>query len=471
MAATLRASAAGLQRVDQVRRAKGWTKTEQAWCDLVPTTASTLKRFWRGEAIQRDAFVGICQAVGIEDCQAIVEDSSPELPAPPTHSLSSIPSLFTYDETTWVVRDSLIQTLSNKLQKHCHILMLTGLTGIGKTALAERLAVDAIEENALPFHFCNLSFDEVQKPEFTSGARQLLQEKLKVNLPKEELNDAALLMGRLVQMLKAHPYWLQLDSLEVLLSEDEQGGNHFVDELWLDFFRRLLTGDCPSRCVLTSQDLPGKLETLGSRYPKFWYCQSLQGLTETEQLELFEKTGIDLATDTELTYLKQIGKAYEGHPLVLQVIAGEMLTEFQAEVQPYWQRYQSELEHIEQQPTQISPTRRSRELEHAVRERVRQSLQRLPAPARQMLCASSVYRRPVTVNFWLAMLGNLPEAQQQAAFDTLQDRYWVEWEGDLIRQHNLTRSVAYDLLRLNAAAWTHCCPFMAHCLPTRPRCL
>jgi MoxR-like ATPase len=43
-----------------------------------------------------------------------------------------------YDDA-WVGRESLIQQLSDRVNSSSRVLLLVGITGIGKTALAERL--------------------------------------------------------------------------------------------------------------------------------------------------------------------------------------------------------------------------------------------------------------------------------------------------------------------------------------------
>lgn len=73
MAASIRASREGLLLVDQARRKKGWSKTEQAWIDLASTSRATLRRFWTGSAIQSQAFAEICQVVGISDWKSIAD--------------------------------------------------------------------------------------------------------------------------------------------------------------------------------------------------------------------------------------------------------------------------------------------------------------------------------------------------------------------------------------------------------------
>jgi hypothetical protein len=81
MADSLSASPAGLARIDRQRKLKGWTKTVTfAWWETAMTSRATLKRFWRGQPIQKDAFIEICRAVGIADWQAIAEPPSPSVP-------------------------------------------------------------------------------------------------------------------------------------------------------------------------------------------------------------------------------------------------------------------------------------------------------------------------------------------------------------------------------------------------------
>jgi hypothetical protein len=96
MAATVRASQAGLEKIDQTRRAKGWAKTEQAWYQLATTSEATLKRFWAGKPVQQEAFAAICEAAGIADWQAIADFSIPIDPALDT------PTPNIYHDSNWV---------------------------------------------------------------------------------------------------------------------------------------------------------------------------------------------------------------------------------------------------------------------------------------------------------------------------------------------------------------------------------
>ncbi|MDE5112091.1 MAG: ATP-binding protein, partial [Trichodesmium sp. St7_bin2_1] len=132
MAVSLRASREGLLKVDIARKKKGWTKSEDAWWGLALTSKATLRRFWRSLSIQRDAFIAICENVGV-NWEEIVDHT-------PLSPDSSTVKFFSYDYI-WVGREDLIAELSTKVKESCRLLILVGLSGIGKTALAEKLAV------------------------------------------------------------------------------------------------------------------------------------------------------------------------------------------------------------------------------------------------------------------------------------------------------------------------------------------
>ncbi|NEO88568.1 MAG: tetratricopeptide repeat protein [Spirulina sp. SIO3F2] len=159
-------------------------------------------------------------------------------------------------------------------------------------------------------------------------------------------------------------------------------------------------------------------------------------------------------TPNDWEILQRIGAHYDGHPLVLQVIAEEIRqSPFRGDIARYWQHYEAEFSSAA--PTTANKLERSRLFRRRVRQRVEQAIQRLPESARQMLCACSVFRRPVPERFWLTMVG---EGDAQVAFDTLQERGLVEYASAagntlLFRQHNLIRSVAFNLLKADVAAW------------------
>jgi hypothetical protein len=273
-----------------------------------------------------------------------------------------------------------------------------------------------------------------------------------------------------VKRLREHRYLVLIDALErILKGNEETGWSGFADEWWERFFEQLMTAEsCQSRVILTSQVKSRQLEEIRYRYPNFCNLENLSGLTELERLALFEKIGLEVGqTSPHRQYLPRIGAAYEGHPLALRVIAGEIANSpFKGNVVAYWKKYGHEIEAVEQARQQeevesaeerfrlggYSPT-----LQTAVKRRVERTLERLAEEvfnAYLLLCHGSVYRHPVPESAWLRGLKRLgyAEQQQQAALDALRDRYLLEELIDdnndwLLRQHNLIRTVALERLK------------------------
>ncbi|MGA9379627.1 MAG: AAA family ATPase, partial [Phormidium sp.] len=327
--------------------------------------------------IDRGTFIEICNAVGV-NCQQVVDLS-------PIQQKGSI-SLYLDREDGWVGRSQLITQLSAKLQGTCRILILTGITGIGKTALAERLAAEL--QGNFPQSF-RVNFDNQENTDFINVATQLLTS-WGETVTSENRKEPEKLLNWVVSQLRQDCYLLIIDSLEIILEGNATTGwSNFQDEWWEKFFQSLLsTNYCQSRLILTSQDLPGQLEVVGLRYPNFWYCQCLSGFTQAEQLEFFRINELNMSNNLqEKTYLERIGAAYEGHPLALRAIAGEIVNHpFNGNVIAYWKQYGHEIEEVEQikQQAEIESAvdtlkldRYTRSLQRAVRHRIEKTFKRL----------------------------------------------------------------------------------------------
>ena len=420
---------------------------------------STISNFFNCVPVSIAKFEQICEALELDTRIVIQPDQSsqgidedPFVPRPfvPSH----------YKKSTWVGRESLITELLGKLQGQTRLLWVTGISGVGKTALAECLAART-QNPDVSFH--RINFDvEGESQDFTTSAEKILSELGEKELDSQERNDPKRLTDRLLHKLQTHPYWIQLDALERLFHTNS--ATEFADAHWLAFLQRCLDSEFPSRLVLTAQALPTALTRFEDDYPQQWHSITLQGLDgegeDSEQLELFIKNGLTRDTTNEQT-LRRIGQIYEGHPLVLQVIAKEILAKpFKGDVASYWQRYSDEFEQVarELQTQRVNPALYSQRLQNQVRQRIEVSLKRLPADPLDLLCRSAVYRRPVPETFWLAMIDDRAPTQKIEAYRVLGDRALIEKEGIyqgqfLIRQHNLIREITYDLLLRSNAEW------------------
>jgi tetratricopeptide (TPR) repeat protein len=343
------------------------------------------------------------------------------------------------------------------------------MTGIGKTALAERLAAHFFSRDVAPTPpYIQVVLDRgVSSPDFTRGAIAILQ--AMGDDTAQQLPDVQIL-PYLLKALTQNPCWLQLDSLEFLLRQDDHGEYHFIDPTWTDFFCQCLNrtdamNPVSSRIILTSQALPMDLQARCDRLSNLWHDYPLRGLAEQERLDLFRHYGVGTRNSTEEHYLCQIAQHFEGHPLILKMIAGDIGKPlFGGSVTKYWQRYYS----------QQSRPKLHQSQEQRARNWVNQTLQQLPAPALHMLQRCAVFRRAVPESFYRQMVDgdfSLPPAVQTqfiaslpppadptAALTTLKARYLVE-EADiqngelLLRQHNLIREEALTQLKADHPAW------------------
>lgn len=382
------------------------------------------------------------------------------------------PNFFALDDQ-WVGRTTLIHNLSSLIQSNCRLLMLLGITGIGKTALGERLSVEVIDwlgNDWFYYHQENFDNDQ-QSSDFISVAARWLEKWGELVTP-EDRKDPERLMNRTISYLRKNRYLVQMDSLEnILQGDEEEGWNDFKDAWWLKFFTSYLKVDsCQSCFILTSQDMPGQLEEVGTRSQNFWHSQPLSGLDKPEQLKLFKKIELDISDGSESKdRLEQIGQAYEGHPLALRVIGGEIKnTPFNGNVVAYWNRYGNEVQEVldaieeakagsaEGAEDKWKLHRFTKNLRRNVQSRLKKTFERLKSDAKWsyiLLCEASVYRCEVPEGFWLSHLEDWDrdEDEQSMALDALRERYLVEQiitdNQIMLKQHNLVRSLSLQCLK------------------------
>lgn len=377
---------------------------------------------------------------------------------------------FAYD-SLWVGRRSLLNKVATALRGPCRLTVLVGLAGIGKTALGECLVLsleDWLNGSWNRFHQENFDHDPAQSGFALTAIRWL--ESWGVILDAKERSSESVLLRRLLDHLKHNRRILQLDSVEMIMVGNEQDGwSDFKDPYWEAFFRAVVTANqFESRLILTSQDMPGQIESSGARTTRFWQKIHLTGFDPEEQQELFVLAGMNTEAQHG-EFLTRIGAAYEGHPLALRVLIGEILQPpFSGDVVFWWRTHGSEIEAVEKaarlaaEGAAFGPDdplhlhRFTRNLRKQVMVRLALTFERLERDhlnAYRLLCMGSVYRCAVPDHFWLAHGEDLDLSSGLAAhaLETLRERFLVEsvavQREIKLRLHNLIRSVALEHLQ------------------------
>lgn len=376
-------------------------------------------------------------------------------------------------DNRWVGRKKMIGDLKKKIGENCRLLLLLGITGIGKTALAQRVADDLQTRFS---KILRVNFDSDDRPrDFAIIADRWLEELGETLLTVEK--HPMTLLTRLCHRLREDRILILIDSLEALLTKNENGWEDFEDEYWTKFFEHfLMLESFQSLMFVTSQDLPTKIEVLASRYPNNYHKEILFGLQEEEQMALFEKMSLNISLDSEeRNLLMRIGKIYRGHPLILRVLGGEIMQSFAGNVRAFWRNVVDEIELVEkdlaeaesQIKMQSDDDWKLHKLTRGVFVKVYQhrldaSFKRLKdrnPDAYLLICVASIYRCPVQESAWLLQLERFIQRlrnqvyskdKQQQVLQDLFDRNLVEktsideHDRRILEMHNLIRSVALE---------------------------
>lgn len=305
MGGSLKASAQGLEIIEQVRKHKGWNRQASVWYQTALTTQATLKRFLQGEPIQQDTFIRLCQAIGIHRWQEIVDSTTVPSSIQPIKIWEGVPDVSVF----YGRQEELVSLEQWIINDRCRLIALLGMGGIGKTALVAKLA-EQIQDQFEYLIWRSLRY----APSVEILVTELLQ--FLSNQPVSELPEH--LDGQvswLIDYLNKHRILLVLDNLEIILRSGDFAG-HYLEgyKPYGEILKRVGQETHNSCVLLTSREKTPEIALLeGANLPV--RTLNLSGLGDAAREILRSK---DLSAESKWGTLIQI---YRGNPLVLKIVA------------------------------------------------------------------------------------------------------------------------------------------------------
>lgn len=205
------------------------------------------------------------------------------------------------------------------ITQRCQLVVLLGMGGIGKTALAVKLAEQIQGEfdyliwrslrNAPPLEI------------LLADVIKFLSEQQEINFP--DAVDARIM--QLIRYLHQHRCLLVLDNAESILKPGERAGYYREGyECYGELLRQVGESRHQSCLVLTSREKPKEISPLEEEELPVRSCK-LTGLAEAEGQQIFQKKGFFFGSEEEW---KILVKHYAGNPLALKIVAAGVLDVF-----------------------------------------------------------------------------------------------------------------------------------------------
>ena len=326
--------------------------TQRALAERAGYSLATVKKFLGGKPVDFATFTELCETLNV-DWEAIADlgndasqKSSIDLPAAePSNALSSqraedveqAPQPMrnaqdwgaAVDVSVFYGREQVLETLEGWIERdRVRLVALYGIGGIGKTALAAKLA-----------HRIANSFDSLiwrslkNAPSVQETLKNLLNfflEQPDSGLRAREAADT--LDAQLRQLLscaRAHRCLIVFDNVETLFEDGDRAGIYRAGyEGYGDLFKTIGETEHNSCFMLTSRELPKEITLqAGDALPT--RCFQLSGLEESDGAQLVRNRGELNGTPQEWAQLIQ---AYSGNPLALRMIAAAVRDYFDGDI-------------------------------------------------------------------------------------------------------------------------------------------
>ncbi len=359
MRKTLRCSKTGLQDVDRRRRKRRWKKQAAIWAETAFVSLPTLKRFWSRTPVRAESFIAIVEAVGIRNWRTVAEADRDFQQAP------ELGDFFGRDEDR--------QQLQNLIGEGTRAIALLGMGGLGKTALALKVAQEDVADR-FDFAFWRSLREAPPLLDLLSAVIRRLDEMSGDKSEEACFHNESLALDLLFnRYLSPARCLLVLDNAESLLQPKRLTGEFRPGyEAYTEFFERIARQPHQSCILLTSRELPTVFERLSHDFPIINF--PLSGLQRDARQILRERQAV--GTDAECDRLIDY---YRGNPKALQIASSYIRLVFDGSIADFFE---------------ITPTTGTLpDFQHLLDEH----FQRLSDTERQILDWLAIEREPVTL--------------------------------------------------------------------------
>ncbi len=312
-------------------------------------------------------------------------------------------------------RQALLTDLAAALQSDTRLVVFTGMPGIGKSTLLRQLQA-MTPRGGRPWE--GLEADQ-QPLSAIAIARALLGEAAANSRQPLTLNGNG--SPWLGPVLERETVGLAIDTAEQVLADSQP------EPCLHQCLVQLARAEQPAaRLAIATPHLPAAWQVIVAQPWARWV--PLAGLSTAEAAALFQAWGLELTTAADQQGLATIVSVYQGNPLALKLIAGELRAHpYNGHLPAYWHDCGSEYEldlttAAEARPAQPDRTPWLRALVETALRRLEQH-DRL---AYQLLCLGAANPYPSPAAAWQFLISDLPPAVQQQALAALQGRFWLE---------------------------------------------